>query len=152
MVYVKTDKDGLLSNNIKAIRYAGRYDPDAPDKKKFDLATYDVPTLMGILGRLSGATYITNPEKRLPKNRVFSLQLRVIRKAKDNSLGVSFKSISYKEKNKKGRIVDVELDKKDPDYRKIRKASRTLPAAFKNTINPPKRTRGKVVEKEDEDD
>ncbi len=152
MVYVKTDKDGLLGNVIKAVRYTGRYDPDAPDKKKFDLSTYDTPTLMGILGRLSGATFVTNVDKRLPKNRVFSLQLRVIRKAKDNSLAVSFKSISYKDKNKKGRVVDVELDKKDPVYRKIRKSSRTLPAAFKNVLNPPKRVRGKVVEKEDEDD
>lgn len=152
MVLVKTDKDGLLSNAIRATRYQGRYDPDAPEKKKFDLASYDQPTVQGILGRLSGATYVTNVDKRLPKNRVFSLQLRVIKKAKDNSLAVSFKSISYKEKNKKGRVVDIELDKKDPLYRKIRKASRTLPGAFKDTINPPKRVRGKVVDKDDEED
>jgi hypothetical protein len=62
-VAVRTDKDGLLGSTIKGTRYQGRYDPEAEDKKKFDLGSYDVPTLIGIQARLAAVTFRTNPTK-----------------------------------------------------------------------------------------
>lgn len=153
LVLVKTDKDGLLSNGIKATRYVGRYDPDAEDKKKIDLGSYDQKTLQGILSRLSMTTFVTNATKRLPANQVFQILLRVNRKSKDGSLSIVFKSIEVPKKSaKSGRIKWVALDKKDPDYRKFRKSSRILPAAFKAVLMPPKRVRGAKVAKEDDDE
>lgn len=150
-IQVATEKDGLLSNGIKATRYVGRYDPDAPDKKKFDLGSYDQRTLQGILSRLSMVTYATNAAKRLPAKTLYQILLRVNRKSADGSLSILFKGISVQEKNEKtGRVKFKELDKKDPNYRKFRKASRILPAAFKAVLMPPKRTRGAKVEQDDE--
>jgi hypothetical protein len=150
-VLVKTEKDGLLSNAIKATRYIGRYDPEAPDKKKFDLASYDLPTLQGVLSRLSMTTWATNVAKRLPANTTFKIILRVNRRSKDQSLSVLFKAISMAVKNEKtGRIQAKALDKKDPKYRMFRKASRILPAAFKGCLMPPKRVRGARVKSEDD--
>lgn len=145
-VLVKTEKDGLLSNAIKATRYVGRYDPQAPDKKKIDLGGYDHATLQGVLSRLSMTTYATNAAKRLPINTTYKILLRVNRKSKDGSLSIIFKSVSVGKKSAKtGRVTAVALDKKDPDYRKLRKASRILPAAFKDVLMPPKRVRGVKV-------
>jgi hypothetical protein len=152
-VLIKTDKDGLLSNAIKATRYQGRYDPQADDKKKADLGSYDPATLLGILSRLSMTTFVTNVTKRLPANKTYKILMRVNKKSADDSISVAIKTISVAEKSKKtGRVKAVEMDKKDPEYRKIRKASRILPAAFKNVLMPPKRVRGTKVKKEAEDD
>lgn len=149
-VLMKVEKDGLLSSSIRATRYQGRYDPEADDKKKFDIGTYDPKTVNGILSRFSMTTFATNAAKRLPAGAVFQALIRVNRKAADGSLSVLFKGLEQAEKNKKGRMVMKALDKKDPIYRKFRKASRILPSAFKDVIAPPKRTRG--ANKKESDD
>lgn len=152
-VMVKTEKDGLLSNAIKATRFVGRYDPQAPDKKKIDLGGYDRATLQGVLSRLSMTTYATNAARRLPPNTTYKILLRVNRKAKDGSLSIGFKMVAVGVKSAKtGRVKAVELDKKDPQYRMFRKSNRILPGAFKNVLMPPKRTRGVKVAKEADDE
>jgi hypothetical protein len=151
-VLVKTDKDGLLANIIKATRYQGRYDPQAPDKKKFDMASYDMPTTLGLLSRLSMTTYVTNVTKRLPANTQYKILLRITKKSKDGTLGAAFKEISVGKKSEKtGRVKAVALDKKDPQYRLFRKSNRILPGAFKDVLMPPKKVRG-VAKKKGEDD
>ena len=190
---IGTDKDGLISNTVEAIRYQGKYDPEAPDKKKANLLSYDVPTLVGIIARLSSATYKTNGDKfypadiaernaveklfdkegkkikddegkqkvglvhraskRLPPNTSFKILLRVGKRSKDDALTVGFKFIKQGVKNEKsGKIKAVELDKKDPAYRALRKASRILPAAFKKVQMPPKPVRGGKKSKKDDDE
>lgn len=151
-VMMKTEKDGLLSNAIRMTRYQGRYDPEADDKKKFDVGTYDQKTVQGVLSRFSMTTFATNAAKRLPAGTVFQALLRVNRKSADGSISIIFKGLAQMEKNKKGRIVANDLDKKDPIYRKFRKATRILPAAFKEVLMPPKRTRGANKAKDESDD
>lgn len=152
-VFVKTEKDGLLGSSIKATRYQGRYDPEAEDKKKADLGTYDSATLMGILSRFSGVTYGTNMTRRLPPNTVFRILTRVNKKSADSSLSVGIKAIAKAVKSTKtGRMLYKDLLKTDPDYRRLRKASRLLPAAFKTVLMPPKRVRGQKVEAEADDE
>lgn len=146
-VLMKTEKDGLLGSGIRGTRYVGRYDPQAPDKKKFDLAGYDQKTLQGVLSRFAAVTFATNAIKRLPANTVYQVILRINRKSADGSLSVLCKGIAVVKKNGKGRMAPEDLDKKDANYRKFRKAMRVLPAAFKECLMPPKRVRGaKVVE------
>ena len=41
-------------------------------------------------------------------------------------------------KMKSGRIKETEIDKKDPVYRRFRKAGRLLPSAFSKVLMPPK--------------
>jgi hypothetical protein len=65
-VMVRTEKDGLLGNQIRAIRYVGRYDPQAEDKKKFDISAYDTKTLVGLQARLAQVTFKNNPTKFYP--------------------------------------------------------------------------------------
>lgn len=142
-VRMKVEKDGLLAAACKATRYQGRYDPDADDKKKFDIAVYDPQTVQGILSRFSMVTYATNVAKRLPAGAMFQALIRVNRKSADGSLSVIFKGLEQAVKNEKsGRTKLKPLDKKDPIYRKFRKAARILPSAFKEVLMPPKRTRG----------
>jgi hypothetical protein len=95
-------------------------------------------------------TYATNAAKRLPAGAVYQVLLRVNRKSADNSLSVLFKGLEVAQKSAKtGRTKMVEIDKKDPVYRKFRKAARLLPSAFKEVLLPPKRTRG-ANKKDDE--
>lgn len=152
-VMLKTEKDGLLSSSIKATRYQGRYDPDADDKKKFDLATFDPKTVNGILSRFAMTTFVTNVAKRLPANTVYQILLRVNRKSADGSLSVLFKGMEVATKSAKtGKVKFVAMEKSDAVYRKFRKASRILPAAFKDVQTPPKRVRGANKAKDDGDD
>lgn len=150
-VLVKTDKDGLLSNLIKATRYQGRYDPQADEKKKFDLGSYDQPTLLGLLSRLSMTTYTSNAAKRLPANTTYKILLRITKKSKDGTIGAAFKAISYGKKSESGRVKAVELDKKDPQYRLFRKSNKILPGAFKDVLQPPKKVRGQKVKESDDE-
>jgi len=67
-VTVRTEKDGLLGNQIKAVRYQGRYDPQADDKKKFDIAGYDTKTLVGLQARIAQVLFKTNATKFYPSS------------------------------------------------------------------------------------
>lgn len=152
-VKMKTEKDGLLSSSIQVTRYNGRYDPNADDKKKFDVATYDQKTVNGILSRFAMVTFITNVAKRIPANTVYQTLLRVNRKSADGSLSVLFKGMEVATKSAKtGKVKMVALEKTDPVYRRFRKAARILPSAFKDVQMPPKRVRGANKAKDEGDD
>jgi len=67
LVTIRTEADGLFGcRGLKAVRYQGRFDREAEDKKKFDLGSYDPMTLAGILGRLSGRTFKSTNDKKYP--------------------------------------------------------------------------------------
>lgn len=166
LVQFRTEADGLIATQIKATRYRGRFDRDAEDKKKADLATYDPATLTGIASRLSAVTYkATNDKKfpsslkerkewkgaaRLPAKTTFQLLMRVGRKSADGSLTAGVKQVWQAVLSEKtGRVKLAQLEKTDVCYRAIRKASRILPAAFTNVQMPPKRTRGSRKTEED---
>ena len=139
-ILVRTEKDGLLSPDCKVIRYQGRYDPEADERKKFLVNSYDLRTVQGILSRLSMVTFINNANKRLPANKTFRVILRV-GKRKDGTITVSYRGLIRLAKLKSGRIKEVPLEKKDPVYRRFRKAGRLLPAAFSKVLQPPKISR-----------
>jgi hypothetical protein len=87
---------------------------------------------------------------RLPANTTFRILLRVNKKSADGTLSIVFKHVEQLVKSAKtGNVSPVLLDKKDPVYRAFRKANRILPAAFKNVLMPPKRTRGRNVPDEE---
>ena len=166
LVQVATEKDGLLGSAIKATRYLGRFDREAEDKKKSDMMSYDPKTLIGIQARLAAVTYkATNDKKyevlpkaregvkgsqRLPASTIFQILIRVGKKSADQSLTAGVKQIWQVVANPKtGRMALKELDKKtDPAYRMFRKSSRILPAAFKEVLMPPKRSKSRKVEEE----
>lgn len=139
-IVVKTDKDGLLGPAIRVTRYRGQITDDP--RKKWDVAEYDTQTVMGILSRLSMTTFVTNQAKRLPANTRFCIIVRAsMSRAKQNMLTCSFKEVSRVAKLKSGKVKVIPYDKKDPVYRKFRKAARILPSAFANCLMPPKKTR-----------
>lgn len=152
-VDMKTEKDGLLGKKIRMTRYQGRFDPEADAKKKFDVGTYDPATVTGVLARFAMTTWATNAAKRLPPSTVFQALLRVNKKKDGGVLSIIFKGLSMAVKNEKtGKVKLKPLDKKDPIYRKFRKASRILPAAFVDVLMPPKRVRGANKKKDDDGD
>jgi hypothetical protein len=159
-VTVRTEADGLLATSIRAIRFQGRYDPEAEDKKKSDMSAYDMTTMIGIQARLAGLTFKpTNDRKypveiknrsavkgsmRLPASTTFKLLLRINRRKADETLSVAIKTVWQGVKNKAGRVQGAELEKTDPICRMFRRAARFLPAAFKNVQAPPARRRKKA--------
>lgn len=150
-VKFKTEEDGMLGGTVVATRYKGKYDPRDEDKRKWDLATYDVPTLIALQARLNGVVFHStgrpagNGEtRRLTPNTLYKLLIRVGSKKADKSLTAGIKAVwrkQWSEKHEKFKVV--KLDKEDHEFRRIRKASRHLPVAFKNTIAPPKGVRMK---------
>lgn len=166
-VRVRTEADGLLGTAISCIRYKGRYDPNAEDKKKADMAAYDMVTMIGVQARFGGLTFKpTNDKKypvlpkarvdlkgshRLPANTAFKILLRVNRRKTDQTLSVLVKQIWQGVKNEKtGRVTGVELDKADPVARMFKRAARYLPAAFKNVQAPPARRRKSATATDEE--
>jgi hypothetical protein len=152
-VVFRTEADGLLGNAIKCVRYVGRYDPNAEDKKKRDMAVYDWKTMIGVQARFAGVTFKpTNDKKypvsidkraglkgsmRLPASTSFKVLLRVNRRKADESLSVIVKNVWQAVKNDAGRVTSKELVKDDPVYRMIRRVARLMPAAFKDVQQPP---------------
>jgi hypothetical protein len=168
LVQFVTEKDGLIGSTVKATRYVGRFDREAEDKKKFDLGAYDPKTLVGIAARLSAVTFRTNADKkfpvspaeradakgahRLPASTQFQVLMRIGKKAADQSLTAGIKQVfQVVQSAKTGRQALKDLEKTDPAYRTIRKASRILPAAFKEVLMPPKRTRRTKAEDQEEE-
>lgn len=166
LIAFKTEVDGLIGRQIKATRYQGNFNRDADEKKMFNLASYDSPTLVGIAARLGAVTFkATNDKKlalspkeranhkgsaRLPASTVFEVLVRVGVKKADNSLTSGVRQIFQIAKTVTGRVKPLPLLKTDPAYRLIRRATRFLPAAFTNVQMPPKRTRG--TRKTDDED
>lgn len=146
-VLVKTDKDGLLAPAIKCVRYRGQFDPHCDPRKKWVVNDYDPTTCLGVLSRLSMVTFVTNQAKRLPANTMFRIVLRIgMSKTKGNILTCTFKEVARIAKLKSGKKKAVAYDKKDPIYRKFRRANRILPAAFATCLMPPKKTRSRTAE------
>jgi hypothetical protein len=187
-VSFKTEKDGLIGSQFKAVRVNGTYPFDDPtnidERKKFDMSGYDVPTVLGIQGRLSAVLYRSNAEKkfpadvkarnatetykheasgekrqrlvfrtahRLPALTQFRVVLRVNKRKNDGSISVVRRKIYQVVKSAKtGNLKLMMLDNKDPVFRAISRAAKILPPAFKNVLQPPKRTRGRKVEADEE--
>lgn len=87
---------------------------------------------------------------RLPPNTTFRLLCRVGRRTADNVLTASVKKVFQQGVSPKGRLRYTELDKKDPASKLIRRVNRIFPAAFVNTQMPPKKTRGRRSDADDE--
>lgn len=140
-IFLRTDKDGLLSPDIKAIHYTGRYDRNCDDRKKFVMNDYDIRTCMGILSRFSMRTFHTNPTKRLAPNKVYHIVLRVGVKKATGELNILIKEIGVVKKFKSGKNKLEVLDKADPQAKLFKKAKPILGSAFSKVLMPPKRTR-----------
>lgn len=148
VVQVRTDKDGMFTNRIEATRYAGAYSEDAPESKKFDLGSYDIRTLMGIQARLASVTFhpTGRPNKagvspRLIPNTTYKILYRVGVRRADNTLSVGLRTVSrlvtrVNTKTGKRRIREILLERSDPDFRKLLKSAKFLPAAFANVKQP----------------
>ncbi|QBX06588.1 hypothetical protein H1O16_gp175 [Burkholderia phage BcepSaruman] len=166
-VVVKTEADGLLGSEIVATRYIGRYNPDAEAKKKRNMASYDMPTVIGIQSRLSAVTFKpTNDKKfpgkaseraegikgsmRLPADKTFKVVIRAAKKSADGTITARVAQVFQEVTMKSGLVKSVELTKFDPVTRMFKRASRFLPAAFKNVQAPPKLRRGRAVDTDDE--
>ena len=154
----ETEKDGMPGNKIRAIRFKGKYDPKADDKKKFDMMTYDVKTVLGIQARMAltqfhatGKITSKGARTRLEPNTIYRALIRVGKKKADDTLTARVTTV-LKAVEKKGKMKMVELDKKDVDYRKIRKANRYLPAAFRNVAALPERSRRKREDANDDEE
>ncbi len=136
-VRFKTGEDGLISpTGFDVSRVKGRWDnKEAP---RYNFKDYDIPTLIGIVSRLSAITFAPNVLRRLPANSSFFLVLRVNRRSADNSLAIIIKAAARS--NSAGKMKWF-TDKADPVYRRLRRAARILPSAFVDTQLPPSRRR-----------
>lgn len=86
---------------------------------------------MTMLQLFTAATFAVNPARRLPKNRRYTVKMRV-NVRKDNTVAVSIREIAKYNKNAAGKMVAIVLDRKEDEFKKIRKAAKYLPAAFQN--------------------
>ena len=161
LVSFQTDRDGLLGASLKAVRYAGRFDREADERKKANMIDYDPQTVVGIAARLAAITFKTSIDRimpatpsdreglkgsnRLPKTAVFEALIRVGKRSADQTLTAGVRQVFQIVKTKSaktGKMITktVELSKTDPASRMIRRVNRILPAAFKNVMMPPKRS------------
>lgn len=147
-VMFETLRDGCIrGSTFSALRVKGKW--DNADNPRYDLAEYDAGTSLAIATRISAAAHAANVLKRLPPKEKFGLVLRVNKRSADGSLAVSLKGARQLVVGKNDKLKWKWFeDKKDPTYRKIRKAIKLLPSAFVEVKLPPK---GKRKGKKDED-
>lgn len=131
---LKTDRWGLVdTRSVFGERIRGRW--DNPDAKRFDMAEYDVATLRGFAMIVAASTYAPNPARRLPPNQPFLFIVRASKAAETGIVRARLVAIATKTKADK-KLVWFE-DKKDPLYRRLRRANRCLPSAFVDAQLPP---------------
>lgn len=156
-VQFTTGPDGIALGTTKFTRYKGKFDLSAPDKKKLDMMDYAPQTCLAIMARLSAKAFSKSTPKvmpvsrkeraglkgshRLPPSTTFLVVLRAGSKKADNSLTCRVRHVLQLVATKSGKLKPVELEKADPAYRLIRGASRILPGAFIDSVEPPKKER-----------
>lgn len=136
-----TQHDGLISPGIVIERIRGQW--DNVDAKRFNLAEYDVPTLVGITSRLQASFYKSNFHGRLPAKTRIGIIIRCGANRTTGLMSVSVKAAYTVVKNAstgKAKRVWFE-DKADLTYRKIRRAARLLRGAFVTVQLPPTTSR-----------
>lgn len=99
-----------------------------PEKNKSEGANAIAMTMLQLF---TAVTFAVNPARRLPKNRRYTVKMRV-NVRKDNTVAVSIREIAKYNKNAAGKMVAIVLDRKEDEFKKIRKAAKYLPAAFQN--------------------
>lgn len=99
-----------------------------PEKNKSEGANAIAMTMLQLF---TAATFAVNPARRLPKNHRYTVKMRV-NVRKDNTVAVSIREIAKYNKNAAGKMVAIVLDRKEDEFKKIRKAAKYLPAAFQN--------------------
>ena len=99
-----------------------------PEKNKSEGANAIAMTMLQLF---TAATFAVNPARRLPKNSRYTVKMRV-NVRKDNTVAVSIREIAKYNKNAAGKMVAIVLDRKEDEFKKIRKAAKYLPAAFQN--------------------
>lgn len=99
-----------------------------PEKDKSEGANAIAMTMLQLF---TAATFAVNPARRLPKNRRYTVKMRISVR-KDNTVAVSIREIAKYNKNAAGKMVAIVLDRKEDEFKKIRKAAKYLPAAFQN--------------------
>ena len=152
-----TERDGMPGGRWRALRIKGRY-PTEDERKIFDLSVTDPVTYAALISRLSlvlfhptGRLNSKGQSPRLQPKTQYKVLLRCSRRKADDNIVSRISKVWIVEKNKKGKVVDRELDKKDLDQRKIKKINKHLPAAFLRLAELPEvRKRRKSDEDDDE--
>lgn len=141
----KTDSQALIiPESVQGQRYKGRWDNE--NAKTFDLREYDLSTLIGFAARMSAAIWAPNVVRRVTPDASWRIVLRVSKRSADSSLAARIIGVAIKTEGKKAKWFE---DKTDPNFRKIRRAARWLPAAFTDVQLPPS-TRRKAKNEEDD--
>lgn len=157
-VTFKTEKDGMPGAAWRVLRFKGRYNPDADPRNIFNMAETDPKTMLALACRMSqtlfhptGRLNSKGISPRLEPNTVYRVLMRVGRRKSDDVITVTMQQV-YKSKTlKSGKTKMVELDKKDPDVRKIKKCKRHLPPVFRTLEALPDRKKRRRKSEEDED-
>lgn len=149
----ETLRDGLVrGGSVTVQRVRGKWDnPDAP---RFNLAEYDLATLVGVATRLGAMSFAPNVIRRLPPKTKFGLVVRVAKRAADGSLtsgvkGAKFLTVS--EKTGKAKWVWVNAQSADQSlllHRRMRKMGRYLAGAFVEVQLPPTKKKGRAAAEE----
>lgn len=164
-VTLKTEKDGMPGGVWRVRRYKGKYVPaeaEQEGKKWWNLAKIDPHTYNALVSRLSlvlfhptGRLNKAGVSPRLAPNTVYQVLLRCGKKKADDSLTARINAVNVIEvkKNKRGERVEkaTELDKKDVNVRKFKKANKHLPAAFRALAELPAKPSRRKKADEDED-
>lgn len=151
VILFKTEKDGMLGNQLKVMRFKGK--PESGNDN-WDMSTYDPKTVNGVAARLGAVLFHPTGREtksgptRLPAKTAFMLKCYVS-KVKGDQLKAVVKEVSVQiEKNGKKKFKV--LDNKEVFCRKIRKVNKYFAAAFKDTVLPPKPQKRKRAEADDE--
>jgi len=156
-VSFRTEKDGMPGGKWRIIRIKGRY-PTEDENKMFDLSVIDPETFTALVSRMSltlfhptGRLSSKGVSPRLKPKTQYRALIRCSRRKKDDTIYCRVATVWIIEKDKKGKVQAIELDKKDPDARRIKKINKHLPAAFLRLADlPAKKSRRAKDEDDDE--
>ncbi len=118
-------KDGLIApHEIWVESIKGK--PDGDTAVRFDLLEMDPITAIALITRLHYRLFATNVTKRLSAGREWCVRIRV--SVTGEGL-IRARVVAAWATNAKGKLAEL-TDKTNPEYRKVRMASRLLAGAF----------------------
>ncbi len=128
-----TAKDGFMAPGATLDIIKGKWDNE--NAPRYDMFEHDPQTAAAFIARFNMLMYAANPAKRLPPNKDYQVIVRLSVSTKDGSMRMGVKFAWHSNpKRPDGDLIEF-TDKKDPEYRRIRRTGKFLVGAMTKCVS-----------------
>lgn len=128
-----TAKDGFIAPGCTVEIIKGKWDNE--NAPRYDMMEHDPQTALALIARFNMLMYAANPAKRLPPKQEYQVLIRVSVLRRDNSIRAGIKACWHTNPKRPDADLIEFVDKKDPEYRRIRRTGKFLAGSLTSIIS-----------------